>query len=67
MRTQKACDNIKAAGITLYTVLVMSGNSTLLQNCATDPTKYFALTSADQIVTTFDKIGGQLAKLHISR
>jgi Flp pilus assembly protein TadG len=67
VRTQKACDNIKTAGITLYTVLVMSGNSTLLQNCATDPTKYFALTSADQIVTTFDKIGGQLAKLHLAK
>jgi Flp pilus assembly protein TadG len=66
-RTQKACDNIKAAGITLYTVLVMSGNSTLLQNCATDSTKYFALSSASQIVTTFDTIGGQLAKLHIAK
>ena len=34
--SRSTCNNIKAAGITIYTVLVMSGNSTLLKNCATD-------------------------------
>jgi Flp pilus assembly protein TadG len=66
-RTQKACDNIRTAEITLYTVLVMAGNATLLQGCATDQTKYFALTSADQLITTFNTIGGQLAKLHLAK
>ena len=36
-RQQKTCDNIKAAGLTLYTVQVNTGSdptSTLLQNCA---------------------------------
>lgn len=66
-RTQKACDNIKAAGITLYTVLVMAGNSTLLQNCASDPTKYFVVDNSSQIITTFDTIGAQLAKLHLAK
>ncbi|MBI3433489.1 MAG: VWA domain-containing protein [Proteobacteria bacterium] len=66
-RTQLTCDNIKAQGITLYTVLVMEGNATLLQNCATGPTKFFNLTSADEIVTTFDQIGTQLTKLRIAQ
>jgi hypothetical protein len=63
---------MKAAGITIYTVLVMSGNSTVLQSCASPDTaapngpKYFALTSAGQIVTTFNSIGTNLAKLRIS-
>ena len=38
-RQQKTCDNIKAAGITIYTVQVNTGGdptSTLLQNCASD-------------------------------
>ena len=38
-RQQKTCDNIKAAGITIYTVQVNTGSdptSTLLQNCASD-------------------------------
>ena len=38
-RQQKTCDNIKAAGITIYTVQVNTGSdptSTLLQSCASD-------------------------------
>ena len=61
------CANIKAAGITIYTVLVMSGNSTILQNCASDSSKYFALTTAGQIVTTFNTIGTNLSHLRIAK
>jgi Flp pilus assembly protein TadG len=66
-RTQKACDNIKAAGVTVYTVLVMAGNATLLQGCASDANKYFFVSDANQLITTFDAIGGQLAKLHLAK
>jgi Flp pilus assembly protein TadG len=66
-RQQTTCTNVKAAGITIYTVLVMSGNSSVLQNCASDATKYFALTDANSIITTFDTIGTSLSKLHLSR
>jgi hypothetical protein len=66
-RTKKACDNVKAAGITLYTVLVMEGNASLLQNCATKSDMYFGLTSANQLVGTFNQIGTNLAKLRIAK
>jgi Flp pilus assembly protein TadG len=66
-RQQTACNNIKAAGITIYSVLVMSGNSTVLQNCASDANKYFALTDATSIITTFSQIGTSLSALHLSR
>ncbi|MDC7785849.1 pilus assembly protein TadG-related protein [Rhodoplanes sp. TEM] len=66
-RTEKACANVKAAGITLYTVLVMEGNASLLQTCATDSSRYFYLTSANQLVTTFDAIGTQLSKLRLAK
>jgi Flp pilus assembly protein TadG len=72
-RTEKACANFKAEAnppkVTneIYTVLVMAGNSTLLQDCASDPSKYFNLTSADQIVTTFDTIGTALSKLRLAK
>jgi len=66
-REQLVCNNIKAAGITIYTVLVMSGNSTILQNCASDSSKYFALTTAGQIVTTFNTIGTNLSHLRIAK
>jgi hypothetical protein len=66
-RTKKACDNVKAAGITIYTVLVMDGNASLLKNCATKQDMYFGLTSANQLVGTFNQIGTNLAKLRISK
>ena len=65
-RQQIACNNAKAAGVVIYSVLVMSGDSTVLQNCASDSNKYFALTNANQIITTFATIGTSLAKLHLT-
>jgi Flp pilus assembly protein TadG len=68
-RQKKTCDNVKAAGITLYTVQVNTGGdatSTLLQDCASDPGKFFLLTSAVQIVTTFGQIGTALQNLRLS-
>jgi len=75
-REQLACDNAKADGIVVYTVQVNTGNDpqqSVLQNCASpsdvEPKgpKFFMLTSSDQVVTTFDQIGTQLAKLHLSQ
>ena len=68
-RQQTLCDNIKAAGIILYTVQVNTGGdatSTLLQNCASSSDKFFLLTSSTQIVTTFQQIGTELSNLRIS-
>ena len=68
-RQQKTCNNIKAAGLTVYTVQVNTGGdatSTLLQNCASDPGKFFLLTSAGQIVATFGQIGTSLSKLRLA-
>ena len=70
------CANINAAGVTLYTIQVNTGGdptSTLLKNCAgspkkfPDPEKFFLLTSANQIITTFDAIGTNLTKLRIAQ
>jgi hypothetical protein len=70
-RMALACTNAKAWGYTVYTVFVdlngTQGNSTVLQNCATDSTKYFDLTSADQIVSTFNQIGEQITNLRVSQ
>ena len=68
-RQKKTCDNLKAAGITLYTVQVNTGSdatSTLLQSCASDAGKFFLLTSTGQIVTTFGQIGTSLSKLRLA-
>ncbi len=69
-RQTLTCTNAKAAGITLYMIQVNtdgSPTSTLLQNCATDSSKFFLLTSSNQIVTTFAQIGTNLSKLRIAK
>jgi hypothetical protein len=60
---------MKAAGITVYTVQVNTdgeATSALLETCASDPTKFFLLTSSNQIVTTFGTIGTSLQKLYLA-
>jgi Mg-chelatase subunit ChlD len=66
-RTQAVCGNIKAAGVTIYTVRVMEGNATLLRNCATQSDMYYDLNSSNEIVTAFKQIGTNLAKLRIAK
>jgi len=75
-RQQLTCNNINAAGITLYAIQVNTGGdptSTLLQNCAgspgvyPDPGKFFLLTSSDEIISVFNRIGTAISQLHIAR
>jgi Flp pilus assembly protein TadG len=67
LRTKAACQNIKNAQITIYTVLVMAGNSSILQECASGTGKYYKLTSPDQIITTFNQIGTELSQLRVAK
>lgn len=67
---QGTCANIKAAKITIYTIQVNTGGdptSTLLKNCASSADKFFLLTSASQLVTTFNTIGTNLTQLRIAQ
>jgi hypothetical protein len=38
----------------------------MLKNCATDSTKFFLLTSANQMVSAFTQIGTALSNLRIA-
>jgi hypothetical protein len=69
-REQLTCNNIKASGITLYTIQVNTGGdptSTLLQNCASSSDKFYLLTQANQITATFNEIGTNLTKLRVAK
>ena len=64
------CANIKAAGITIYTLQVNTGGdptSTLLQNCASDSSKFYLVTSASDIAGAFSSIGSELTKLRVAK
>jgi Flp pilus assembly protein TadG len=66
-RTQKVCDNAKAANIKIYTVRVIDGNATLIKNCATKPDMYFNVQQASQLNAAFASIAQNLANLRIAK
>jgi hypothetical protein len=70
-RMAQACFNAKAAGITIYAVFVdingAQGNSSVLQSCATDSSKYYDLTSSSQIQSAFADIGQQITNLRVTQ
>jgi Flp pilus assembly protein TadG len=68
-RQATMCTNVKAAGITLYTIHVNTDGdptSTVLKNCASTTDKFYTVTSSGQISTVFTQIGTNLSKLRIS-
>lgn len=66
-RTEKICNNIKAANIKLYTVRVIDGNATLLKNCATKPSMYYDVDQAIELTSVFSAIAQNLANLRIAK
>jgi len=78
-RQAQQCANIKAAVdangrpmFTIYTIQVDTSSpadpvSNVLKNCASDPSKFFMLTSSSQIATTFTTIGTALSQLRVAQ
>lgn len=69
-RQQILCNNVKAAGITIYTVQVNTDGdpiSNVLKQCASGADKFFLLTSANQMVSTFNQIGTALSNLRVAK
>jgi Flp pilus assembly protein TadG len=68
-RQKLTCANVKASGITLYTIHVNTDGdplSTLLKGCASTPDKFFMLTKASELVATFKQIGTNLSNLRLA-
>ena len=69
-RTATVCANAKAAGIRIYSILLMD-NSTravnLMRNCATSPDLYFNSPGAAQLQGVFDAIATDLSNLRVSK
>ena len=69
-RMNTVCSNAKAAGIVVYSIYVniggSDGDSAPLQNCATDSSKYFALTTTTAVVTTFQQIAEEITNVRVS-
>ena len=70
-RTLQACTNIKAAGITIFSVAFqVAGDSgvalDLLQACATDKNHYYAPGNDAELQDAFNAIGQEISELRIS-
>ncbi|MGZ6016299.1 MAG: hypothetical protein ACXWKM_11190, partial [Phenylobacterium sp.] len=69
-KTLQACTNAKAKGILIYTIGfgsgVTAGSASLLQNCASDPTYYYAPKTAADLAPVFQKIAQSINSLRIA-
>jgi Mg-chelatase subunit ChlD len=72
-RTALACQNVKAAGITVYTVAftgsggIPQSTQDMLQACATDPSMYYLAADQTALLSAFHAIGDQITLLRISQ
>jgi hypothetical protein len=71
-RMTAICAAVKAApNTTVYAVFVdlagTTGNSSVMQSCATDSSKYFDLTTSASISTAFATIAQQITNLRVSQ
>jgi hypothetical protein len=69
-REAMTCTNAKATGITIYAIQVNTTGDplqTVMKNCASTPDKFFMLTSAASLITTFQQIGTNLSNLRVAK
>jgi Flp pilus assembly protein TadG len=66
-RTAAVCDNIKQAGIRLFTVRVIEGNLALLQGCATAPNMFYDVQVASDLKSVFTSIAASLSGARLAR
>ena len=67
-RTDRICTDIKQStlNVVLHTILLMQGNATLLQNCASSPDRYHFVTDPAQLNSVFDAIAAELLSLRLA-
>jgi hypothetical protein len=68
-RMHLVCTAAKTDGVVVYSIFVhigTSGSSSALQDCATDSSKYYDLTSSSQIQTAFQDIAQKITAVRVS-
>ncbi|HWV55594.1 pilus assembly protein [Pseudorhodoplanes sp.] len=66
-RTRLACTNVRAANIKVYTVRVINGNASLLEQCASKTDMYYNVQNASQLSAVFATIAQNLANLRLAK
>jgi len=65
-RTRLACATAKASGIKIYTVRVINGDRTLLQNCASETSMYYEVSNAAQLTPVFQQIAREISQVRLT-
>jgi hypothetical protein len=69
-RMRLACQNIKAAGIEVYSVMFREQSGTardLVRDCASDAGRYFLATSQSELLASFENIGQSISTQRLAR
>lgn len=66
-RTALACTNAKNLGITIFTVRLEDGNSSMLQSCASETGYYYNLSNADQLSGALGSILKSIKKIRLTQ
>ncbi len=66
-RTALACTNAKAQGITIFTVRLEDGNSSMLQACASNTGYYYNLTNSNQLSGALGSIMKSIKKIRLTQ
>ncbi len=69
-KTKELCDNIKADGISVYTVafkVLKTSSKKMLTNCASSPSQAFDAQNNAALLAAFGEIAGQLTQLRLTK
>ncbi|TGE01802.1 vWA domain-containing protein [Methylobacterium nonmethylotrophicum] len=66
-RTLSACSAAKNAGIIIYTVRVIDGNTNVLRSCATKDGFFYNVITADDLKPAFQSIGSSIAQFRLTQ
>ncbi|GJD59936.1 vWA domain-containing protein [Methylobacterium frigidaeris] len=66
-RTLAACTAAKDAGITIYTVRVIDGNTDMLKSCASKDSFFYNVITANDLKPAFQSIGSSIAQFRLTQ
>lgn len=66
-RTKLACQSVKDAGVSLYTIRVIDGNATLLRDCASDPSMYKDVKNSSELKPVFEQIAKEISAVRLTQ
>lgn len=60
------CENMKTAGVTIYTIKFKAGNESLYRNCATSDAHFYNSPTTEALEDAFKSIGQELSNLRVA-